>query len=59
MSQSEKLPDVYIITPVFNASSVLKEYFAGISILDYPKNKIHLIMPDGGSTRSELSAPCN
>ncbi len=55
MSQSEKLPDVYIITPVFNASSVLKEYFAGISILDYPKNKLHLIMPDGGSTDATTS----
>lgn len=43
------LPDITILTPVYNAERVLPEFFAGIEATTYPKDKIEIIMPDGGS----------
>jgi glycosyltransferase involved in cell wall biosynthesis len=45
----KKQPTISIVTPVFNAERVLDEFFAGIDQTTYPKDKIQLIMPDGGS----------
>ncbi len=42
-------PTITIVTPVYNAAKVLEEYFAGIEQTSYPKDKIKIIMPDGGS----------
>lgn len=44
-----KLPTISIITPVYNAAGVLEEYFAGLDQTTYPKDKLRIIMPDGGS----------
>lgn len=45
-----KHPHIWIITPVYNAASVLPEYLAGLKQTTYPKEKITLVMPDAGST---------
>lgn len=45
----KSLPKIYIVTPVFNAERVLPEFFAGLRQTTYPKDKIELIMADGGS----------
>jgi len=44
------LPTVSIVTPTLNAARLLKECFAAIRALDYPQNKVELIIADGGST---------
>lgn len=43
-------PKITIITPVYNAARALGEYFTALDKVSYPKDKIELIMPDGGST---------
>ncbi len=47
---NKQLPQITIITPVFNAARALHEYFEGIEQTTYPKDRIEIIMPDGGST---------
>lgn len=47
--KSKALFQISIITPIFNAASVLEAYFAGIEQTNYSKDKITIIMPDGGS----------
>lgn len=46
----DNLPTISIVTPVFNASKVLTEFFHGLQQTTYPNSKIEVIMPDGGST---------
>ncbi len=47
---SKNQPEIWILTPTFNAESVLERYFQGVEQTTYPKDKLHIIMPDGGST---------
>ncbi len=54
--ESPKQPTIYIVTPVFNAQSVLAEFFAGLDQTTYPKDKLIMIMPDGGSTDGTQAA---
>lgn len=54
MSQSEKLPTVSILIATLNSSSVLEKCLASISSQDYPKEKVEIIVSDGGSTDDTL-----
>lgn len=46
----EKLPHIFVVTPIYNAAKILPAYFAGLAQTTYPKEKIEIIMPDGGSS---------
>ena len=48
------LPKISIVIPVLNAESVLEKCLKSISIQDYPKNKIEVIIADGGSTDNTI-----
>lgn len=43
-------PFISIITPVYNSEAVIGECLEAIALQDYPKDKIEIIVPDGGST---------
>lgn len=45
-----RLPTVTIITIARNCESILKECYSRVSDLDYPKEKIEMILVDGEST---------
>lgn len=47
-------PLISIITPTLNAGKVLETELESIAIQDYPKDKIEIIIADGGSTDSTL-----
>jgi glycosyltransferase involved in cell wall biosynthesis len=49
-----KRPFISIITPVYNSESVIGECLEAIAYQDYPKDKIEIIMPDGGSKDGTL-----
>ncbi|MCX8092982.1 MAG: glycosyltransferase, partial [Candidatus Goldbacteria bacterium] len=49
-----ELPYVSIITPVYNSENVISECLNAIAQQDYPKEKIEIIMPDGGSKDNTL-----
>ncbi len=49
-STNASLPMIAIVTPVFNASRALVDYFQGLEATSYPRERIQIIMPDGGST---------
>lgn len=42
-------PSVSFVTPTFNSGKILKECLDSVVNLDYPKDKIELIVVDGGS----------
>lgn len=44
------LPKISIVTPTLNAQKVLIPYLEAIKKQDYPKDKIELVIADGGST---------
>lgn len=46
----KRLPTISIVTPTLNATKVLPEYAQGILKQDYPKNKLEIIVADGGSS---------
>ncbi|MBU1200732.1 glycosyltransferase family 2 protein [Patescibacteria group bacterium] len=48
------LPNISVVIPVLNADSVLEKCLHSISIQDYPKEKIEIIIADGGSTDKTL-----
>ncbi|MBS3085480.1 glycosyltransferase [Candidatus Pacearchaeota archaeon] len=50
----KELPKISIVTCTYNGERVIGEYFNGIFAQDYPKNKIELILNDGGSTDKTL-----
>jgi len=45
---------ISIVIPTLNAASVLKECLESIDKQDYPKNKIEIVIADGGSTDGTL-----
>lgn len=51
----KNLPTVSFLIPTLNAASVLGECLEKISQQDYPKDKIELIVADGGSTDKTLA----
>ncbi len=44
-----ELPYVSIITPVYNSEKVIAECLNAVANQDYPKEKMEIIIPDGGS----------
>lgn len=44
-----ELPYISIVTPVYNSEKVISECLDSIVIQNYPKEKIEIILPDGGS----------
>lgn len=52
-------PKISIITATLNAASVLEDCYRSIALQDYPKDKIELIIGDGGSTDSTLEIAKN
>jgi len=49
-----KYPKVSIVIATLNAQSVLRTCFEAISIQDYPKDKVEIVISDGGSTDDTL-----
>ncbi|MBW6441646.1 glycosyltransferase family 2 protein [Patescibacteria group bacterium] len=47
-------PKISILTPTLNSESVLEDCLKSISIQDYPKEKIEIIIADGGSVDKTL-----
>lgn len=47
-------PKVSILIPTLNAESVLEDCLKSIDMQDYPKDKIEIILGDGGSTDGTL-----
>lgn len=52
--QKNNLPRISIVIPTLNAESVLKDCLESIAFQDYPKNKVEIIIADGGSTDGTL-----
>ncbi|MFA5020176.1 MAG: glycosyltransferase [Candidatus Pacearchaeota archaeon] len=50
----EKLPKISIVTCTYNGDRVIGKYFEHIFAQDYPKDKIELILADGGSKDKTL-----
>ena len=50
----EKTLEISILIPTLNAASVLGKCLSSIATQDYPKNKIEIIIADGGSTDKTL-----
>lgn len=50
----KKFPTISFLIPTLNAESVLDNCLKSISIQDYPKEKIEIIVADGGSTDKTL-----
>lgn len=49
------LPSISVVIPTLNSGSVLEKCLKSISIQDYPKNNIEIIIADGGSTDQTLT----
>ncbi len=54
MEIKNSLPSVSIIIPTLNSEKVLEDCLESIEALDYSKEKIEIIIADGGSTDSTL-----
>ncbi|MBP7793112.1 MAG: glycosyltransferase family 2 protein [Candidatus Goldbacteria bacterium] len=52
--EDKEWPLISIITPVYNSGKTIAECLKAIVDQDYPKEKLEIIMPDGGSTDSTL-----
>lgn len=50
-----QLPGVSIITPAYNEESIIEDSLNNLLLVDYPKNKMQLIVVDDGSTDKTLS----
>jgi len=50
----EKLPSISIVIPTLNCENLLKKCLESIENQDYPKNKIELLIIDGGSKDNTL-----
>ena len=48
-------PSISIIIPTLNSAKTLKDCLQSIEMQDYPKDRIEIIIADGGSTDSTLS----
>lgn len=51
---TNKQPTVSVLIPTLNSASVLKDCLESIKNQNYPKNKIEIIIADGGSTDGTL-----
>lgn len=51
---SDKLPAISIIIPTLNSTKTLRECLESITMQDYPKDRIEIIIADGGSTDGTL-----
>ena len=49
-----ELPSISIIIPTLNSEKTLKDCLGSIAMQDYPKDKIEVIVADGGSTDGTL-----
>ena len=54
MTVSKKLPTVSILVATLNAGRVLEKSLASIAKQNYPKNRVKIIIADGGSTDETL-----
>ncbi|RJR24514.1 glycosyltransferase [Candidatus Microgenomates bacterium] len=52
--EKNSLPTISVLIPTLNAGRVLEECLKSISIQDYPKDKIEIIIADGGSVDNTL-----
>lgn len=50
-----KLASISIIIPTLNSAKTLKDCLESIAIQEYPKDKVEIIIADGGSTDSTLN----
>jgi len=50
-----EIPIISVIVPVYNASKTLELCLQSLSDLDYPKNKLEIIVVDNGSTDSSVA----
>lgn len=55
ITSSLSIPSFSIITPTFNSSSMMKAFFESIKKQNYPKEKISIIIIDGGSSDTTLA----
>lgn len=53
---AKKLPFVSFVVPVFNEQEAIKETIKSLLNIDYPKNKIEIIVIDDGSTDKTYAA---
>jgi glycosyltransferase involved in cell wall biosynthesis len=53
-NSESKLPKVSIIIPVKNMENTIKDLLDSIMQLDYPKDKVEVIIVDGGSNDKTL-----
>jgi len=51
---AKRLPNISFVIPVYNAEKYLKLCLNSIQMQEYPKNKIEIIIVDGGSTDKTL-----
>lgn len=49
-----QIPKLSIITPTFNSGKHIKKFLQYITNQDYPRNKLEIIIADGGSTDGTL-----
>lgn len=54
MKNKQLLPSISVLMPTLNAASVLEGCLKSIFSQDYPKDKIEIIIADGGSTDETL-----
>lgn len=52
---TESLPSISIVVPTYNSARTLNECLNSLLIQDYPKEKIEIIIADGGSKDSTLT----
>jgi len=55
MTNAQNLPAISVVFATLNAARVLENCLGSIARQDYPKNKIEVIIADGGSTDDTLS----
>ena len=51
---AKKLPSISVLIPTLNAAKVLGKCLRSIATQDYPKEKLEIIVADGGSTDETL-----
>ncbi|GIW69581.1 MAG: hypothetical protein KatS3mg101_0328 [Patescibacteria group bacterium] len=54
MGKGQDLPTVSILIPTLNADSVLENCLKSVSEQDYPKEKVEIVVADGGSSDSTV-----